>query len=220
MKDILIYEGELTITPNLSEKELNFLNTWQTLLSEKFFNISNTEDSELKLQYYKDINEFIGLPLDSKQLWVLEFSFNPLIKFEKDKIIVKGEHTKGQIRDCLLMYHHLFLSTEPFLKKYLPNLEFFQEHNFSGIIQCEKFSHKTGHTQWCYIAEQSVIYSVNAKTIHEYSTNPKKYPKIDKEDKSEERINRYYPKDSPLMRFLALNVKLKPKDIHIKRAKI
>lgn len=220
MKDILIYEGELTITPSLSSKELDFLTTWQNLLAEKFFNLSNTEDNNLRLQYYKDINQFIGLPLDSKQLWVLEFSFNPLIRFEKDKIVVKGESSKGQIRDALLMYHHLFLSEEPFLKKYLPNLDFFQKHDFSGIIQCEKFNHKTGHTKWCYIADNSTIYSVNAKTIDDYMSNPKKYPKINKEDKSEERINKYYPKDSPLMRFLALNVKLKPKDIHIKRAKI
>lgn len=220
MKDILIYDGELTITPNLSEQELNFLNTWQNLLSEKFLKISNTEDNILKVQYYNDINQFIGLPLDSKQLWVLEFSFNPLIKFEKDKIIIKGEHSKGQLRDSLLMYHHLFLSEEPFLKKYLPNIEFLTEHSFSGIIQCEKNSQKTGHTQWCYIAEKSIIYAVNAKTKNEYINNKHKYPKQDKDDKSEERINRYYPKDSPLMRFVALNVKLKPKKIHTKKVKI
>lgn len=220
MKEKLIYHGELKLTPALSEEEVQFLNTWQTALAEKFSLLDSTKDDDLKSQYYNNIKDFIGLPLDDKQLWVLHFSFNPLISFEKDKIIIHGEHEKGQLRDALLIYQHFFFSEEPFMTKYLPYLTFMKEHTFDGIIQSEKFSYKTGHTQWCYIAEKSEITSVNAKTIDEYLANPKQFPKEEKEDKSHDRIERYYPKNSPLMRFLALNVKLEPKNIHIKKAKI
>lgn len=220
MEEKLIYSGELKITPSLSEEEVNFLNAWQIALAEKFSLLDGTKDDALKSKYYENIKDFIGLPLDDKQLWVLHFSFNPLIRFEKNKIIINGEHNKGQLRDALLIYQHFFFSESPFMKKYLPHLNFMNEHKFDGIIQSEKFSYKTGHTQWCYIAKNSEIFSVNAKTIDEYVANPDKFQKQEKEDKSQERIERYYPSHSPLMQFLALNVKLEPKNIHTKKVKI
>lgn len=220
MKEKLIYHGELKITPHLSEEEVNFLNTWQKSLCDKFSLLDQIKDDDLKSEYYENVKDFIGLPLDKKQLWVLHFSFNPLISFESDKIIIKGEHKKGQLRDALLIYQHFFFSDDSFLKKYLPNLNFIKPHTFDGIIQSEKFSYASGHTQWCYIAEKSKIYSVNAKTIQEYLSNPKNYEKQEKIDKSDERINRYFPKNSPLMSFLSLNVKLEPKNTKQKQVKI
>lgn len=220
MEEKLIYHGELMVTPHFSDEEVTFLNTWQKILANKFLELDSVKDEDTKNQYYDSIKSFIGLPLDDKQLWLLHFSFNPLIFFEKDKIIIKGEHSKGQLRDALLIYQHFFFSEEPFLKAYLPHLKYFKEHTFSGLIESEKFSYKTGHTQWCYIAEKSEISSVNAKTIQEYLNNPRKYPKEEKEDKSWERINKYYPKNSPLMQFLALNIKLEPKNYIVKKAKI
>lgn len=220
MEEKLIYHGELKVTPPFSDEEVIFLNTWQKVLAEKFLELDTVKDEDTKNQYYDSIKNFIGLPLDDKQLWLLHFSFNPLISFEKDKIVIEGEHSKGQLRDALLIYQHFFFSEEPFLKAYLPHLQYFKEHVFNGIIQSEKFSYKTGHTQWCYIAENSEISSINARTIEEYLAKPKKYPKEAKEDKSWERISKYYPKNSPLMQFLSLNVKLEPKNHIVKKAKI
>lgn len=220
MNNTLIYEGVLEVTPPFSDEEVKFLNTWQNILAQQFLELDSVTDNDMKNKYYDSIKNFIGLPLDDKQLWVLHFSFNPLIRFEHDKIIIKGEHSKGQLRDALLIYQHFFFSEEPFLKKYLPNLKFLNEHTFDGIIQSEKYSNKTGHTQWCYLAEKSKIFSVNAKTSDEYLSNPGKYLKSVKEDKSDDRINRYYPKNSPLMQFLALNSKLEVKNHNIKKVKI
>jgi hypothetical protein len=70
---------------------------------------------------------------------VLSYSFNPLIKFTKNSIIISGEHEKGQLRDALLIYQRFFFSQEPFMKKCIPDLKFLQEHTFDGIIQFEKF---------------------------------------------------------------------------------
>lgn len=220
MNPKLIYHGELQVTPHFSNEEVHFLNTWQNMLAQEFLILDDVKNLDIKNQHYETIKNFIGLPLNENQLWLLHFSFNPLIHFEVDKIIIEGEHSKGQLRDSLLMYQHLFFSKNAFLKKYLQNLSFFNEHTFSGIIQAEKYSYKTGHTQWCYLAENSEIHSVNAKTIDDYLINPKLYPKELKEDKSLERINNYYPKNSPLMQFLALNLKLKVKNHNVKKVKI
>lgn len=220
MTNKLIYKGELEVIPPFSNEEVKFLNTWQNLLAKEFLKLDDIQDNDMKNQHYDNIKSFIGLPLDDKQLWVLEFSFNPLISFTNDKIIINGEHSKGQLRDALLIYQHFFFSEDAFLKKYLPNLNFFNEHKFSGIIESEKYSYKTGHSKWCYLVENSEISSVNAHTIEEYWDNPTKYPKDLKEDKSWERINNYYPKNSPLMQFLALNIKLQVKNHHVKKVKI
>jgi hypothetical protein len=61
---------------------------------------------------------------------------------------------------------------------------------------------------------------VNAKTIEEYLANPKKYPKDEKIDKSWERINKYYPENSPLRRYINLNAKLEIKNDKTKKVKI
>lgn len=220
MNPKLIYHGELQVTPPFSNEEVNFLNTWQNILAKEFLELDNVNNAEIKNQHYDTIKSFIGLPLDEKQLWLLHFAFNPLIKFETDKIIIEGEHTKGQLRDALLMYQHFFFSKDAFLKKYLPHLNFLNEHTFNGIIQAEKYSYKSGYTQWCYLAEKSEISSVDATTINEYLANPSQYPKEIKEDRCWERINTYYPKDSPLMQFLALSLKLEVKNNYVKKAKI
>lgn len=220
MKDKLIYHGKLKITPALSEEEVQFLNTWQQALGEKLSLLDNNKDNVLKTIYYNHINNFIGLPLDDKQLWLLHFSFNPLIRFEKEHIVIEGEHYKGQLRDSLLIYQHFFFSENPFMKKYLPHLTFIQPHTFNGMIESEKFNHKTGHSQWCYLVEKSEIFSVNARTIEEYMKSPYKFPKEEKEDKTLERIEKYYSTDSPIMRYLSLNVKLEPKKNITKKAKI
>jgi len=218
--DRLIYNGELKVTPSFSDEEVNFLNTWQEVLCKNFLKAYGLKDKSRASKYYENIKNFIGLPLDESQMWVLSYSFNPLIKFTKNSIIINGEHEKGQLRDALLIYQYFFFAKEPFMKKCIPDLKFLQEHTFDGIIQAEKFHYKTGHTQWCYIAEKSEISSVNAKTIEEYLENPKKYPKDEKIDKSWERINKYYPENSPLMRYINLNIKLETKNDKTKKVKI
>ena len=105
------------------------------------------------------------------------------------------------------------------MKKCLKDLNFIKPHTFNGILQAEKYSGER-YSQWCYIAKNSDMYSVTAKTINDYLSNPGKYPKEMKEDKSFERMNTYYPENSPLMRFININNSLEIKNIKTKKVKI
>lgn len=220
--DSYSYRGEIFFDKALSEKEVAFLNDWQATLLKYFTKIFDLKNSKTKNKYYQKISDFIGFEMNSKQMWLIEFSFNPSLRFEKDKIVIQGDVHKGQIRDALMLYHHFFFSDDAFMLKYKKGLkEIMQPHIMAhGFIEATKDSFQKGVNHWCYIIQNNDVFSVDTKTFQEYIQNPLKYHKEDKEDKTMARMNQYFPKNLPQLQKAALDVLLENKPETLKKSKI
>ena len=197
--DSYSYRGEIFFDKHLSEKEVSFLNDWQATLLKNFTKIFDLKNSKTKNKYYQKISDFIGFEMNTKQMWLIEFSFNPSIHFEKDKIVLHGDVHKGQIRDALMLYHHFFFSEDAFMLKYKKGLkDIMQPHIMThGFIEATKDSIQKGINHWCYIIKNNDVFSVEAQTFQQYNQDPLKYHKEDKEDKTMARMNQYFPKNLP-----------------------
>ena len=219
----LTYSGELKIDPPLSQDETDFLNIWQDALLSRFYNLCEMDDHYKSNKNHDTIFEFFNHEFTKPQKWLLKLSASPFISFENDKIVVSGTSEKGQFRDALLLYHHFFFSENPFFSKYLKDFPFSQERKFNGVIEAFKESKEYGNltkTSWCYVAENSAIHSVDAKTIDEYQADPESFLKTLKVDKSSKLMDEYFAKNSPLFNFLALDKSLPSKSVNSKKGKI
>jgi hypothetical protein len=191
------------------------------VLTENLSNLNNNTDSSIREQRYLNIQNFLGLPFNKDQLWTLNFCHNPLIKFETTGIKIDGDTYKGQLRESLLAYMHLFFSNDALLKKCIPDLSFIKNHTFNGIIEGKK----TGYTKdykkissaWCYIAKNSDIYSVDSKNKEDYLLNPSQFPKEIKEDTCLEKLNKYFHPGSVILRYASLNNSLSIKNTNEKK---
>lgn len=178
------YSGFLKIDPPLSKNELSFLKKWQSFL---------------KLNYKKDraLNigtELLNLSFTSKSFWILSYAFYPNLKFTKNSIIFSGESPKGNLREAVLMYHHLFLSNKPFFVNSVNS--FFTPHTING----EVFGLKN-NVSFKYTVIDSCFFSNS----------------LEKEDKIPTYLNKYF---DYLIPYLNLQKTLIQKDSFIKKIKI
>lgn len=207
---MLKYKGKLNFDAPLSKEELEFLNDWQNKLVEiykEYWNTTNKDDREIISQ---KINGYSGISFNDKQRWAIFFAMSPMIHFEEDGIVLKGQSKKGNMREALMAYHHFFLSEDAVLKECM-NLSFLKPHNFSGIVEAYKKDKVTDYeSNWCYIAENNQIYSVDAVNIKEYEQSPGKWPKVQKEDTFYDKLVRYFP---PLMEYAKLKKSINEKNI-------
>jgi hypothetical protein len=215
---MLTYSGFLTFDCPLTDHECDFLNEWQNLLNDTYQQREQQRSIQEKDIISQPINDFLGINLDQHQLWTIFWGYNPLISFTKEGINIEGSTTKGQLREALLSYEFLFLGEQPIFKNTIyEQASFLTQHNFEGYIQSKK-----KNRQWCYLIEKNSMYSVNAKTIEQYLTNPEKFPKTLKEDTFSDKFNKYFSKE--FIAYSNLNAKLissetKPK-AQIKKNKI
>lgn len=220
--DSYSYNGEIFFDQELSEKELNFLNHWQSTLLQNFTKIFELKNKKSKDKYYQKISDFVGFDLTSKQMWLIEFSFNPAIHFEKNKILIQGNLHKGQIRDAIMLYHHFFFSEDAFMLKYKKEVKDIIKPKImtEGFIEATKDSFTKGISHWCYIIKNSNVVSVSAQNIQEYNLNPTKYRQEEKLDKTIYRMNQYFPKNLPQLQKAELDILLKQKFEKFKKNKI
>jgi hypothetical protein len=220
--DSYIYNGEIFFNQELSEQELAFLNDWQATLLQHFTKIFDLKNEKSKDKYYQKISDFVGFDMNSKQMWLIEFSFNPAIHFEKNKIVIQGNVHKGQIIDALMLYHHFFFSEDAFMLKYKKGLkDIMKPHMMTeGFIEATKNSVTKGISHWCYIVKNSDVFSVSAHNIQEYNLHPSKYRKEEKQDKTIPRMNQYFPKNLPQLQKAELDTLLDKKSEILKKNKI
>jgi hypothetical protein len=220
-RKMLKYNGKFYFDKELSTKELEFLSEWQQKLTEiqsEYLNVTISEKEDVS----KKINTYSSIDFDAKQRWAIFFGMSPMIYFHKDCIELKGQSKKGNMREALLAYHHFFLSENSVLTQCM-NLDFMKPHQFSGIVEAEKWS-KGIKSNWCYLSENSNISSISSPTINDYKKSPKKWIKIDKEDTFYDKLVLYFP---PLIEYAKIKKSItsinEKKDIekkHIKKIKI
>ena len=191
---MLKYNGYLKFDTPLSEEEVTFLNLWQSLVKKSCDNYKEDKEDP---NCYVPIEQLLSLFLDKNQKWTLFFCYNPLISFDKNGIIINGESEKGQLREALLAYKHFFIGEDPVLKHCIKDPSILKSHTFSGIIESEQTKHTAGgfqHKTWCYIANNSDIYSVQAPTKEIYLDSPESFPKQEKNDTCMEKLDLYFPR--------------------------
>lgn len=193
---MLTYNGSLVFNTPLSDQECKFLNNWQKLLKNVYEQQSQTSDKQEKANIALQINEAIGIDLTKDQLWTIMFAYNPLISFTNDRILIKGWHKKGQLREALLSYEHLFIGDNPIFTNFLyQDLNFIKKHTFTGIVQAAKYSDKAHNKEWCYLFEQDYVASIDCESKEKYLKNPTIYELDIKKDSFIDKLTKYFPKE-------------------------
>ena len=179
------YSGLIKVEPEFSKEDVDILNAWQNKLS----TLSSKEDEESQSIILNDIK------LTNPQKWLLlNRCYNPLIKFQKNGIKIKGLTTKGSLRNSIESYFLIFIEKESFLKD-LIGLNKIKEHTFNGIIKSSKQEYNGSINEWVYLIKDNRFYSINCELKTFKKANINKYPKEGKECIVDELYQRYFSKE-------------------------
>lgn len=205
---MLKYNGKIFFDNPLNNKEIEFLQNWQAKLVEINNEYRQAGTKQSKETISEKINTYSGIDFDDKQRWAIFFAMSPMIYFHKDCIELKGQSPKGNMREALMAYHHFFIGNDAVLKECM-DLNFLKTHNFSGIVESWKKDKYGDESQWCYLAQNNKISSIDAPTIKDYYENPDKWTKIEKEDTFYDKLVMYFP---PLMNYASLKKSINQKN--------
>lgn len=138
------YFGHIDINPILSLAELEFLSIYFEKLKE--YRISGQKYS---------LEQFLGMPLDSKQSYALFTAYSPAVELAANKITFSPEFTeKSNLKPCINALNYFFFQ-EQLLVKILDRHEF-TTHHIEGVIEGKNDKGDT----WHYQIKENIFYNV------------------------------------------------------------